>query len=354
MEKLSLKDREWKEFVFEDIFNFEKGTKESLSKEVYENGYFDYVGATSRNNGTVGFVNEKYKKYIKKGNTVVFINTGEGSVGDAVYKTNDFIPSNNVTLGRADFLNKYVGLFITTIVNNQSFKYNYGYIRNENRLKRDKFLLPVNFKGEPDYVFMENYMKQKETELVKQYKKQVSDFESVIPLSEKEWKEFKIGNIFSVSTGSLIPKEILKKGTIARLTATDNNNGVFDFYEKVEHKNYREVTNFISVSFLGSVFYHSYTASLDMKIHAVQILNTVLNRYLAEFLVFCFKKMASIYSYGNQLSSTDLPKKKILLPITDKGNPDYAYMENYMKALENEKIIQYLKYKNRKHTTDLK
>ena len=74
MEKLSLKDREWKEFVFEDIFNFEKGTKESLSKEVYENGYFDYVGATSRNNGTVGFVNKKYKKYIKKGNSVVFIN----------------------------------------------------------------------------------------------------------------------------------------------------------------------------------------------------------------------------------------------------------------------------------------
>ena len=163
--------------------------------------------------------------------------------------------------------------------------------------------------------------------------------------SEIEWREFKIGNIFTVSTGALVPKEILQKGKIARLTATDNNNGIFDFYEKVEHKNYREVSNFISVSFLGSVFYHPYTASLDMKIHAIKIPNVELNRYIAEFLVFCFKRMASNFSYGDQLSSTDLPKKKILLPINSQGKPDFAYMENYMKTLESEKIKQYFEYK---------
>jgi len=163
--------------------------------------------------------------------------------------------------------------------------------------------------------------------------------------SEVEWKAFKVDDIFTVSTGSLVPKEILKKGKIARLTATDNNNGIFDFYEKVEHKNYREVSNFISVSFLGSVFYHPYPASLDMKIHAVQIPNVELNRYIAEFLVFCFKRMASSFSYGDQLSSTDLPKKKILLPTNNKGEPDYVYMENYMKVLEFEKLKRYLECK---------
>lgn len=141
-------------------------------------------------------------------------------------------------------------------------------------------------------------------------------------LLDREWKEFRIGKIFSVSTGALIPKEILIKGKIARITATDNNNGIFDFYEKVQHKNYREISNFISISFLGSVFYHPYTASLDMKIHAIQIPNIELNRYVAEFLVLCFKRMAASFSYGDQLSSTDLPKKKILLPINDYGEMD--------------------------------
>ena len=162
-------------------------------------------------------------------------------------------------------------------------------------------------------------------------------------LANKKWKAFKVNDIFTVSTGSLVPKEILKKGRIARLTATDNNNGIFDFYEKVEHKNYREISNFISVSFLGSVFYHPYPASLDMKIHAVQIPNIELNRYIAEFLVFCFKRMASSFSYGDQLSSTDLPKKKILLPANNKGEPDYAFMESYMRQKETELLKQYEK-----------
>jgi len=162
-------------------------------------------------------------------------------------------------------------------------------------------------------------------------------------LTNKNWKEFKVNNIFTISTGSLIPKEVLKKGRIARLTATDNNNGIFDFYEKSEHKNYREISNFISISFLGSVFYHPYSASLDMKIHAVQIPNIELNRYIAEFLVFCFKRMTSNFSYGDQLSSTDLPKKKILLPINSKGEPDYDFMENYMRQKEMELLKQYEK-----------
>ncbi|MCZ2131199.1 MAG: restriction endonuclease subunit S [Bacteroidia bacterium] len=181
--------------------------------------------------------------------------------------------------------------------------------------------------------------------LFEESKLKASTFKKLISLSEKEWKDFKIGDIFSISTGSLVPKEVLKKGKIARLTATDNNNGVFDFYEHIEHKNYRVISNFISVSFLGSVFYHPYSASLDMKIHAVQIPNIELNRYVAGFLVFCFKRMASVFSYGDQLSSSDLPKKKILLPTNEKGEPDFVYMENYMKTLENEKLKQYLDYK---------
>lgn len=163
-------------------------------------------------------------------------------------------------------------------------------------------------------------------------------------LQNREWKEFKIDTIFTVYTGALVPKDILNKGKRPRVTATDNNNGIIGFYNDVEHKNYRKYSNFISISFLGSVFYHPYTASLDMKIHAVKLINIELNRYIGEFLVFVLKRMAENSSYGNQLSSKDLARKKILLPINHEGAPDFAYMEEYMRNVESSKKVSIKKF----------
>ena len=40
---------------------------------------------------------------------------------------------------------------------------------NGERMKRQSIMLPVNSEGDPDYVFMENYMKRKEMEMQKRY-----------------------------------------------------------------------------------------------------------------------------------------------------------------------------------------
>jgi hypothetical protein len=341
---MELINREWKEFVIDDLFNVKIGKNIDGNKIDKQSGKFVYITRKESNNGCDGFIDSD-KKLLNNDFPVITIGneTAEPFVQEFPFftgtKVNILIPKN--------FLSSKMLFFIVTSLKAHKSKYSYSFTINSTRLKRQKILLPVNSKNEPDYAFMENYMKQKETDFLEKYEKQLSNFEKVVPLSEKEWKEFKIDNIFSVTTGSLVPKETLKKGKIARLTATDNNNGIFDFYEKAEHKNYREISNFISVSFLGSVFYHPYSASLDMKIHAVQIPTLKLNKYIAEFLVFCFKRMASSFSYGDQLSSTDLPKKKILLHINSEGKPDYAFMENYMKHLEREKLKAYLRYRNK-------
>jgi len=344
---MELTNRVWKEFFIEDIFKIKSGKR--LTKADMVSGNIPFIGATDSNNGITEFIANKNTSLDKN---VLGVNYN-GSVVYNFYHSYEAVFSDDVK--RLSFKeiegNKYTFLFVKALILQQKSKYEYGYKFNGERMKRQKILLPINSKGKPDFAFMESYMKRKEIELLEKYENLVSLTEQNIKLNpEIEWKEFRIGDVFSVSTGALLPKDILKKGKIARLTATDNNNGIFDFYEPVNHKNYREISNFISVSFLGSVFYHPYKASLDMKIHAVQIPNLELNRYVAEFLVFCFKRMASTSSYGNQLSSTDLPKKKILLPINNNGQPDFVYMENYMKALETDKLKQYLEYKKLKTT----
>ena len=98
----------------------------------------------------------------------------------------------------------------------------------------------------------------------------------------------------------------------------------------------------------GGVFYHPYEASIDMKVHALIPIDVKLNKYNAQFLMNSIKNNIKYSSYGNQLSSTDLPRIQILLPIDSKGNPNWKFMEDYIKQEmreQSQKVITY--YENK-------
>ena len=173
----------------------------------------------------------------------------------------------------------------------------------------------------------------------------------MLNLNDREWKAFAIKDIFfteqkktaQVPTGAYVHKSKLHKGTIPRITVTSFNNGVDGYYTSTD-KNYRVFNNFISVSFLGTVFYHPYEASIDMKVHCLQLINKDLDTYISKFLITAIKQSISNASYGDQLSSTDLPNKMILLPTIDGGQPDYAFMEQYIKEREDKLIQKYIDF----------
>jgi len=52
-------------------------------------------------------------------------------------------------------------------ITKQREKYGYGYKMGTGRLKRQRILLPVDINNNPDWAFMEAYMKQKEQEILK-------------------------------------------------------------------------------------------------------------------------------------------------------------------------------------------
>ena len=161
-----LVEKEWREFKIGKIFEqLLRGNNKGHSNEDCQFG-ISYNGAKYNDNGVTGFVetNENFK--IFKGNAIVFIMTGEGSVGLSVYKKEDFVPSSNVFVGYSSVLNRWNGLFLVTAINNGADRYNYGYIRNEKRLFNEKILLPVNSDGLPDWQFMEDFMKQIERDKI--------------------------------------------------------------------------------------------------------------------------------------------------------------------------------------------
>ena len=125
-----------------------------------------YLGATNRNNAVLNFV-RPVKDLIQRGNCIAFIRNGEGSVGYSVYKREDFIATSDITCGYADFLNEYVGWFITTVADQVRGKYNFNYKRSDTRLKREKILLPVTDDGAPDFEYMEAFAKNKFAETLR-------------------------------------------------------------------------------------------------------------------------------------------------------------------------------------------
>lgn len=165
-------------------------------------------------------------------------------------------------------------------------------------------------------------------------------------MNEVEWGLFEVEDVFEIVTGALLKASDLEKGLIPRITATSVNNGISTFTSEMTHKNFRKFENFISVSFLGDVFYQPNEVSLDMKIHGLKLKDRVLTEPLSLYLIPLIKKFSRKYAYGNQLSTSVLARQKLSLPIKTDGTPDWEYMENYIESLEAESLertVQFLR-----------
>lgn len=160
-------------------------------------------------------------------------------------------------------------------------------------------------------------------------------------LQQCDWRAYRMNEIFIIQTGANVSKSHLNEGRIPRITATDVNNGVDLFSNNSENKNFRTYENCVSISFLGSCFYQPYKASYDMKIHNITLRDRPFNKYIALFVANQCKRTCSQVTYGNQMSSTDLQNQFIYLPSTPNGEPDYAFMEEYMRHKEKMLLNKY-------------
>lgn len=162
---MELEDKEWKAFFIEDIFKIKSGVR--LTKSNMKSGDIPFIGATDSNNGITEFISNKNSSLDKN---VLGVNYN-GSVVHNFYHPYQAIFSDDVK--RLSFKNvqgnKYLFLFVKTVILQQKSKYEYGYKFNGTRMKRQKILLPINQNGKPDYIFMEKYMRLKESELLEIY-----------------------------------------------------------------------------------------------------------------------------------------------------------------------------------------
>ena len=161
-----LNELKWKAFDIHEVFPDVKRGKR-LKTEDHIKGNMAYVSSSSLNNGVDSFIGNKDGVRMFE-NCITLANSG--SVGTAFYHPYKFVASDHVTKLKNVTFNKYIYLFIVTIANRLSEKYSFNREINDKRLGREKIMLPIDENGQPDYSFMETYMKAVEKRLLTQYK----------------------------------------------------------------------------------------------------------------------------------------------------------------------------------------
>ncbi|EJF7713211.1 restriction endonuclease subunit S [Providencia rettgeri] len=160
-----LEDKDCHEFFLKDIFKIVQRGKR-LTKANQVEGNYPYVSSTALNNGVDNFIgNENGIRMFSNCLTVA----NSGSVGSSFYHPYKFVASDHVTHLQNDGFDRFVYLFIATLTNRLSDKYNFNREINDKRISRDKIMLPIQNDGNPDFEYMGQYMMNKEYLKRKQY-----------------------------------------------------------------------------------------------------------------------------------------------------------------------------------------
>lgn len=147
--------------------------KNSLQTSV--NG-IPYITRKSVNNGLKDFIKFSDDLCSNNKNTI----TLGGENADFFYQPYEYVTGNNMCLISHDRLNKYNALFLVNVfrksIKNCGFGFGLGLTGS--RFLRRFILLPVDPSGEPNWKFMENYVKAHEekhrTLVLKYYKEQLN------------------------------------------------------------------------------------------------------------------------------------------------------------------------------------
>ena len=172
-------------------------------------------------------------------------------------------------------------------------------------------------------------------------------------LNELKWKEFDLCDIFSINAGVRLTKSDMIEGIRPFIGATDSNNGITAF---VSNSNSSLDSNVLGVNYNGSVvenFYHPYEAIFSDDVKRLHLLNYEDNKHVILFMKSVILKQKVKYQYGYKFNGERMSKQKIMLPIDDSGQPDYAFMESYMKDVEKRLLTQYKVYLTRIYGSNL-
>ena len=320
----------WKEFRVGLLFPDIKKPKVYHTREVVEdNSGIPYVVRSKFNNGIKCRIKPEGLEHSPKGvitfgaeNAAFFYQSEEWCGGRDIY----YIDTRN--------LNPYACLFLAACLNQITDKYNYSFGLFPDLLKKEKIRLPAKDDA-PDWQYMEDYMQQIELRTKKALSSITSSKNNTNRIDIIYWKEFIIEKIFSISRPEARLATDYDAGNVPFVASGNVNNGVEKYVNAKGGK--LDDKGCISVSPVdGSSFYQpiDFLGRGGAGSSIILLRNEKLRPHSAFFICSILRKVFSKYNYSNMGSASKIKKEKIFLPTTPSGEPDWRYMEMYMRGVE--------------------
>lgn len=167
-------------------------------------------------------------------------------------------------------------------------------------------------------------------------------------LTTKDWKEFRIGNLFEVLSSKKIYhavnldiKEIQEDGYYPYVVRSEQNRGIRGYIKKPND----DLNSQNTLSFAQDTFFAFYRDEPYFTGNNVKVLKPLFrlskNRLL--FLESVINKSVSTFSWGRGSSKESLKNIKLLLPSKN-DEPDWDFMEEFIKEIEEKYIENVDKY----------
>ena len=321
-------------FKLSDIFKIKNSKSIDKNKLKQESGNFPYITQTGLNNGVAKFICTQGIEKLNSGNVItVCIDTHE-----VFYQSYDYYSTQNVMRLEYKQLNKYKAIFVIALLKKIfDQKFSYGYKSTLKRISNLEIKLPSTPDGNPDWEFMESYIREQYREVVQERIEELEKKKPDAPTMLRDIEEiqatadFPLGQVFpTITRGIQISKRNRKPGTLPYISASLLNHGESDFISVDEKYIYKDC---LTVPFIGGkncIFYHDgeFVPSSDVAV----LQNENFDKYIYVFLIGILNVIMQKYSFGYKASLERLQKQTIPLPITSDGKPDWEFMSDYIKT----------------------
>jgi len=120
-----------------------------------DNSNIHYITRTDCDNGCETLASDVGYDRTENGNAITIGDT----TSTVFYQAENFICGDHMVVIRAEWLNKYTGLYICTLLQKERYRYSYGRAFTMDNIVNTTLNLPINSAGNPDWEYMENYIK---------------------------------------------------------------------------------------------------------------------------------------------------------------------------------------------------
>lgn len=346
MQSLDEKKRDIFEVVGEKgLFSVEKQSIKLSERDLSGTGQIPVFSSQTSNNGVMGFTNKVADFFIKDTPALIF---GDHTKSMDI-SNHSFCAADNVKVLRPQNIS-FDALFYVSCAWKKRIP-DMGYARHWRKAKKVGIELPVTDSGEPDYAYMAEYAQQKRNAMLAKYRAYVEEriaelgeVAEIPALDEKGWRAFHLEEIGTVTSGRDIYAAERVKGNTPYITSGGTNNGVGYFVGNI---NDTLDSGYIALNRNGTVgkaFYHPSKSLMGNDCRKIHLKDADRNLFVGQFVSLCLSMQSECFSYSRKLGTARAKRMQVMLPVTDSGEPDYEYMEQYSKNMMLRKYQQYLTF----------